>query len=135
MRSRLFYGAFDFARQLVAGQITGLREYRIGDAQYKSKLSTEDINRYPVTDELIAAFRSYITAKPQFNVSDNHFNAQLEYTRSLVRREIINAAYGPEAGDQVYLPDDIQFRKAIESLEQARMLADNARRARDERQQ
>jgi carboxyl-terminal processing protease len=135
VRSRLFYGAFDFVRQLVAGQITGLREYRIGDAQYKSKLSTEDINRYPVTDELIAAFRSYIIAKPQFNVSDNQFNAQLEYTRSLVRREITNAAYGPEAGDQVYLPDDIQFRKAIESLEQARMLADNARRARDERQQ
>ncbi len=135
VRSRLFYGAFDFVRQLVAGQITGLREYRIGDAQYKSKLSPEDINRYPVTDELIAAFRSYIALKPQFNVSDNHFNAQLEYTRSLVRREIINAAYGPEAGDQVYLPDDIQFRKAIESLEQARMLADNARRARDERQQ
>ena len=58
VRSRLFYGAFDFVRQLVAGQITGLREYRIGDAQYKSKLSPEDINRYPVTDELIAAFRS-----------------------------------------------------------------------------
>jgi len=135
VRSRLFYGAFDFVRQLVAGQVTGLREYRIGDAQYKSKLSPEDINRYPVTDELIAAFRSYIALKPQFNVSDNHFNAQLEYTRSLVRREIINAAYCPEAGDQVYLPDDIQFRKAIESLEQARMLADNARRARDERQQ
>jgi len=135
VRSRLFYGAFDFVRQLVAGQITGLREYRIGDAQYKSKLSPEDINRYPVTDELIAAFRLHIAAKPQFNVSDGQFNAQMEYIRSLVRREIINAAYGPEAGDQVYLPDDIQFRKAIESLDQARMLADNARRARDERQQ
>ena len=135
VRSRLFYGAFDFVRQLVAGQVTGLREYRIGEAQYKAKLSPEDINRYPVTDELIAAFRSHIAAKPQFNVSDSQFNAQIEYTRSLLRREIINAAYGPEAGDQVYLPDDVQFRKAIESLDQARMLADNARRARDERQQ
>ena len=135
VRSRLFYGAFDFVRQLVAGQVTGLREYRIGDAQYKAKLSPEDINRYPVTDGLIAAFRSHIAGKPQFNIPDSQFNAQLEYTRSLVRREIINAAYGPEAGDQVYLPDDIQFRKAIESLDQARMLADNARRVRDERQQ
>ncbi|MGA9773645.1 MAG: S41 family peptidase [Blastocatellia bacterium] len=135
VRSRLFYGTFEFVRQLVAGQITGLREYRIGDAQYKTRLLPEDINRFPVTDELIAALRLYIAAKPQFNVSDSQFNAHLEYTRSLARREIINAAYGPEAGDQVYLPDDIQFHKAVESLEQARMLAENARRARDERQQ
>jgi carboxyl-terminal processing protease len=135
VRARLFNGTFDFVRQLVAGQVTGMHEYRIGETQYKTKLSPEDINRYPITDELIAAFRSYIATRPQFNVPDNQFNSQLEYTRSQMRREIINAAYGPDAGDQVYLPDDIQFRKAIESLDQARMLADNARRARDERQQ
>jgi hypothetical protein len=46
----------------------------------------------------------------------------------------MSAAYGPEAGDQVYLADDVQFRKAIESLDQARMLADNARRARGDRE-
>lgn len=135
VRTRLFYGAFDFVRQLAAGQITGMREYRIGEAQYKSKISPEDINRYPVNDELIAAFRSYIAVKTQFNVSDNQFNSHTEYIRSQIRRELISAAYGPEAGDQVFLPDDVQFRKAIESLDQARMLAENARRVRDERQQ
>ena len=51
-----------------------------------------------------------------------------------MRRELITAAYGPEAGEQAYLPDDAQFRKAIESLDQARMLADNASRARGDRQ-
>ena len=51
-----------------------------------------------------------------------------------MRREIITAAYGPEAGEQVYLAEDIQLRKAIESLDEARMMADNARRARADRQ-
>jgi hypothetical protein len=51
-----------------------------------------------------------------------------------MRREIITAAYGPEAGDQVYLSDDVQFRKAVDSLDRARVLAENARRAHGDRQ-
>ena len=132
-RGRLFYGIFDFVRQLVAGQITGLREYRISETQNKTKITPDEINHYPVTDELLAAFRQYIAAKPQFNLADERFTANLAYIRTQTRRELITAAYGPEAGEQAYLPDDAQFRKAIESLDQARMLADNASRARADR--
>jgi carboxyl-terminal processing protease len=132
--SRLYYGIFDFVRQLVAGQMQGLRAYRIAECQYKTKVSPEDINHYPVTDELLAAFRQYISNKPQFNVSEERINANLNYIRAQMRREIITAAYGPEAGDQVYLSDDVQFRKAFESLDRARVLAENASRARGERQ-
>jgi carboxyl-terminal processing protease len=132
--SRLYYGIFDFVRQLVAGQMQGLRAYRIAECQYKTKVSPEDINHYPVTDELLAAFRQYISNKPQFNVSEERINANLNYIRAQMRREIITAAYGPEAGDQVYLSDDLQFRKAFESLDRARVLAENATRARGERQ-
>ena len=132
--SRLYYGIFDFVRQLVAGQMQGLRAYRIAECQYKTKVSPEDINHYPVTDELLAAFRQYISNKPQFNVSEERINTNLNYIRAQMRREIITAAYGPEAGDQVYLSDDVQFRKAFESLDRARVLAENATRARGERQ-
>ncbi|MEK6289178.1 MAG: S41 family peptidase [Acidobacteriota bacterium] len=132
--TRLFYGIFDFVRQLVAGQMGGLREYRIAECQYKIKVSPEDINRYPVTDVLLAAFRQYISNKPQFNVSEERLSANLNYIRAQMRREIITAAYGPEAGDEVYLSDDAQFRKAFESLDRARVLAENATRARGERQ-
>jgi len=132
--SRLFYGIFDFVRQLVAGQMQGLRGYRVAECQYKTKVSPEDISHYPVTDELVAAFRQYISNKPQFNVSEERINANLNYIRAQMRREIITAAHGPEAGDQVYLSDDLQFRKAFESLDRARVLAENASRARGERQ-
>jgi carboxyl-terminal processing protease len=133
-KGRLFYGVFDFVRMLVAGQIAGHRDYRIPETQYRSKLTPEDFNRYPITDELISSFRQYLSTKPQFNVSEEHFNVSIPYIRSLLRREIITAAYGPEAGDQAYLPDDPQFHKAAESLDQARMLAENAARARGDRQ-
>jgi carboxyl-terminal processing protease len=131
---RLFYGVFDFVRQLVAGQMGGLREYRIAECQYKTRISPEEISRYPITDELLAAFRQYISNKPQFNVSEERISANLNYIRTQMLREIITAAYGPEAGDQVNLADDVQFRKAFESLDRARVLAENASRARGDRQ-
>ena len=131
---RLFYGVFDFVRQLVAGQMGGLREYRIAECQYKTRISPEEINRYAITDELLAAFRQYISNKPQFNVSEERITASLNYIRTQMLREIITAAYGPEAGDQVNLADDVQFRKAFESLDRARVLAENASRARGDRQ-
>ena len=134
LSSRLFYGIFDFVRQLVAGQMQGLRAYRVGECQYRTKISPEDVNHYPITDELLAAFRQYISNKPQFNVSEERITSNLSYIRAQMRREIITAAYGPEAGDQVYLTDDVQFRKALESLDRARVLAENATRARGERQ-
>jgi carboxyl-terminal processing protease len=134
IRGRLFYGIFDFVRQLVAGQIQGWRDYRIAETQNKTKITAEEINRYPISDELLASFRQYIAGKPQFNLADERLTANLGYIRTQMRREIITAAYGPEAGEQAYLPDDAQFRKAIESLDQARMLADNASRARGDRQ-
>ncbi|HSE37789.1 MAG TPA: S41 family peptidase [Blastocatellia bacterium] len=133
LSSRLFYGIFDFVRQLVAGQMQGLRAYRIAECQYKTRVTPEDINHYPITDELLAAFRQYISNKPQFNVSEDRIDANLNYIRAQMRREIITAAYGPEAGDQVYLSDDVQFKKALESLDRARVLAENATRARGER--
>jgi carboxyl-terminal processing protease len=134
VRGRLFYGAFHFVRQLAAGQIAGMREYRIGETQYKTRLTADDLNRYPITDALVAAFHAYLATRPPFNVSEAQFNGKLDYIRSQLRRELISTAYGADAGDQVYLADDVQFRKAVDSLDQARALADNARRARADRQ-
>jgi carboxyl-terminal processing protease len=133
-RGRLFYGAFDFVRQLVAGLIPAHKEYRITDTLTRNKVTVDDINRYPVTDELVASFKQYLAAKPQFNISDELFTENSAYIITLLRREILTAAYGAEAGDQVYLPDDPQFRRAVESLDKARVLAENAARARGDRQ-
>lgn len=125
---RVFYGGFEFTRQLVAGQVTGLREYRVSETQYRTQVSDEDINRYPIDERVLAAFRQYLISRPQFNISDEQFNAHRSYITLILRREIIYAAYGPEAGDQVYLAEDPQLKKAIELLPEARTLAENARK-------
>jgi carboxyl-terminal processing protease len=133
-RGRLFYGAFDFVRQLVAGLIPAHRDYRITETLTRNKVTADDVDRYPVTEELVASFKQYLAAKPQFNIGEEQFAENGAYIVTLLRREIITAAYGAEAGDQVYLPDDPQFRRAVESLDKARVLAENAARARGDRQ-
>jgi carboxyl-terminal processing protease len=128
-RGRIFFGAFDFVRQLVAGQINTLREYKVNETQTKSKLSQEDINHYPVDEKVLAAFRQHIAAKSQFNLTDEQFNANKNYIILQIRREIMSAAYGPEAGDQVNLAEDAQLLKALEKLPEAKLMADNVRLA------
>ncbi len=130
VRNRLFYGVFDFVRNLVAGQVSGFRHYRLTETQARNKVTDEDIERYPITDELLAAFRQHIAGKPRFDISEEQFKASRDYIVTQMRREIITAAYGAEAGEQSYLVQDVQLRKALESLDQARTLADNARAGR-----
>jgi carboxyl-terminal processing protease len=130
IRGRVFFGAFDFARQLVAGQINNLRDYKVNETQYKNRLTQEDINRFPVDEKVLSAYRQYIAAnKPQYNLNDEQFNAYKNYVILQLRRELMSAAYGPEAGDQINLAEDAQLLKALEKLPEARLMADTVRRA------
>jgi carboxyl-terminal processing protease len=125
--SMLYDGAFHFVRQLVAGLIPGLREYHVGSTQYKTEITQDDINRYPVNDKVVTAFRAFIAENRQFNVADERLSPNMDYARALIRREIITAAYGAEAGEESFLSDDPQLRRALEVLPEARQLAENSR--------
>jgi len=129
VRSKLFYGVFSFVRQLVAGQIAGFREYRINEAANRKRLTVDILNRYPVTEELIAAFRHYLTTKKEFTVADDKFASHQNYIRALLKREILTAAYGPEIGEQAYISEDAQLQRAIKSFAEAQNLIETARRA------
>ncbi len=132
VQSKLYSAIFDFVRQLVNGQIAGAHEYRITEMQRRAKLTTEEIDRYPVTEKLLSAFRQYIAENTRFGVSDEKLNANQDYARLWLRREILTAAYGAEAGEQTYLVEDALVRKAVEKLPEARQLAENARHSRGE---
>jgi len=134
VQGRIFNGAFLFVRQLVAGQIASLRDYRVHETQYKNRLTAEDINRFPIDDKVLAAYREFIAGDTGLNLSEEQFNAKKNYIILELRRELMTAAYGPEAGDQIFLAEDAQFRKALELLPEAKMLADTVRRASNDKQ-
>jgi carboxyl-terminal processing protease len=126
VRARLFNGAFEFARQLVAGQIEGLREYKIDDVEYNHKLRGDE---YKITDKVVEAFRAFVAAHPHdpFVVTDAQISANIDYVRNRLHEEVVTAAYGAEAGNQIYILNDNLTLRALDALPQARELAENAR--------
>lgn len=121
---------FFFARELVNGRIAGFDAYKVGRvSDYAHKVQPAD---YPVNDALLKAFREYLSSKPEWKT----LVPQLERNRSFVdvqlRFDLITAAYGRVAADQVLIYDDPQVAKAVEVMPRAKELAMNAQRARRE---
>jgi carboxyl-terminal processing protease len=126
VRGRLFNATFEFARQLVAGQIEGLREFRIETTDYAHELRGDE---YKITDKVIEAFKAFVAARPNepYSVTGAQVDAHLEYVRNRLHEEVVTAAYGAEAGNQIFILNDVLARRAVDALPQARQLAENAR--------
>jgi carboxyl-terminal processing protease len=127
---RLVNPLFFFSRELVNGRIPGFDAYKVGRVMdYTHKVQPSD---YPVTDALYKAFRDYVASKPEWK----QLYQQLDRNRSFVdvqlRFDLITAAYGRVAADQVLISDDPQVSKAVEVMPRARELAMTALRARRE---
>ena len=122
VRQRIFGATFEFGRQLSGGQIKGLESYRIAKTKYNYTLHGDE---YPVTDKVVAAFREFVAGDARFRVSEKVINDNMDYIQNRIREEMITMAYGLEAGEQIQLQSDPQLQKALESIQQARQLADN----------
>jgi carboxyl-terminal processing protease len=124
VRGRIFNSTFEFARQLVAGQVAGLQQFKVGRTTYNHKLREDE---YVITDKVVAAFKSFITSNENFKLTDAQFTENLTYIKRRIREEVVTAAYGTDVGNQVVLESDEQLLRAVDELPRARTLAENAR--------
>jgi len=115
---------FEFARLLVAGQIAGLGEFLVKRTEYGYQLRG---NEYHLTDQVIAAFRSFIRERRELQASEDQLNRNMEYARRRIRAEVITAAYGVEAGERFLIESDDQALRAVEEMPKAQRLTDQAR--------
>ncbi|MBK6313838.1 MAG: S41 family peptidase [Blastocatellia bacterium] len=129
LRGRLFGSTFEFARHLVAGQFSGLRQYRIDAVDFNHTFRGDE---YKITDDVIAAYRQFIAGRQKdFPVTDAQITANLEYVRNRIREEVITAAYGTDVGGQLSILNDVVAQRALEVMSQASEMAENARALRD----
>jgi carboxyl-terminal processing protease len=124
LRSRIAEAAFQFTRQLAAGQIPGLESYRIEKTEYGHVLRATD---YPVNDKVLEAFRNYLRKDATLAVQPTQVDEELDFVRLRVRDEIITAAYSTDAGSRVLLESDPQILRAVELLPDAKRLAESIR--------
>ncbi|HND21880.1 MAG TPA: S41 family peptidase [Acidobacteriota bacterium] len=128
IQAQLFSATFEFTRQLIGGQIQGFPQFRVTQTQYHHTLRDDD---YVVTDKLLTAFRAFLRTSPDYkSVTDSQVTENSKYLRNLIREQVVTAAYGTEAGMEVRLQVDTQTQKAIETIPQARELAQRAQVAR-----
>jgi carboxyl-terminal processing protease len=127
---RLLNPIFFFTRELANGRIPGFDAYKVmRTVDYNHKVQPSD---FPVTDALFKAFKDYVMKEASWKPLVAQLDRQRSFIEVQMRFNLVTAAYGRVAADQVLISDDPQVAKAIEVMPRARELAMAALRARKE---
>ncbi len=116
VRGRINEAAFFFVRQLVAGKITGLDNFRVDKQNFKTLVQPSDFN---INDRLLEVFRTFAAADKELGLTAENIAGQSDYAKMRLREELATANYSNEAGVQVLLESDPQILKAIDTIPQA----------------
>jgi carboxyl-terminal processing protease len=122
LRFRLNEAAFFFSRQVVAGKIGGLEGLKVDRQKNEYVLQANDLE---INDKILDSFREFVAKDKEFNLSAEAINNNLDYVKTRIRQELATANYSSEAGSQVLLEIDPQILKAIETLPEAKKLAES----------
>jgi carboxyl-terminal processing protease len=110
---------FAFTLDLSFGKIQGFETYKVDrPITFAYDLKNTD---FPVTDNLYQAFKKFAAEK--YNLTAAQVDREREYVERILRTELVTAAYGITTSLQVFNEYDMQLKKAIELLPQARQLA------------
>ncbi|HWO00737.1 MAG TPA: S41 family peptidase [Blastocatellia bacterium] len=119
---------FQFVRTLVAGQVSGLSEFRIDHAaQHGHRLSASE---YQINDKAIAAFKTYLRDHKELKADEARVDKDAEWLKRQIRFEVVTAAYGQEVARGALAPGDVQLQRAIAEIPNAKALVDDIRKMR-----
>ncbi len=122
LRYRINEAAFFFTRQMVAGKVGGLENLRVEKTKPGQILRP---NEFEINDKILESFRAFVAGDKKSGLSAELLNSNADYVKTRLREELATANYSSEAGSQVLLEVDPQVLKAIESLPEAKKLAEN----------
>jgi carboxyl-terminal processing protease len=119
---------FFFSQELVGGRIAGFENYRIGgQTRFGQRVRPSD---YPVTDDILRAFKDFIAKNGEWKTMSARLEMEKSFIKTRIRYNIITAAFGTVAANQVLIEEDKQVARAVASLPRAEQLAQLANRAR-----
>ena len=118
---------FFFARETVNGRIRGFENYKIQNALnlYGQRVKPSDA---VVSNELFSAFMSFIGRDPKWKKTLPKAEKEQDFIKLRLRYNLVMAAFGSVSANQVLTEADPQVAKAVESLPNARLLAQTARK-------
>jgi len=120
-RGRLNDAAFFFVRQLVAGKITGFENYKVEKQSHAMDIQP---GKFLIDDRLFEAFKAFAVADKESGLSSASVDAEADFAKTRLRLELATANFSNEAGIRVLLEVDPQVQKALETVPEARRLAE-----------
>lgn len=119
---------FFFSQELANGKIAGFENYKIAvRTKYGSRIRPVD---YPVTDEMLTAFKNFLEKSGEWKSLANKAETAKSFVKTRIRYNLVTAAFGTVAANQVLVEEDRQVAKAVENLPRAGQLAQSANKAR-----
>jgi len=124
----------DFQQMLYRRGVFYLQQQGVGDFTRFYLGEKPDITKdFVVNDAVLAQFRTYLD-KQKIKYSDAEIQANLDWLKWQIKREVFTSYFGLNDGYKVELQDDVQLEKAIELIPQAKALYQNARKILAERE-
>ena len=118
---------FFFSREIVGGRVKNFENYKINEPiQFGQRIRSTD---FPVTDELLNAFVTFVGAQKNSILSAEKLEAEKAFIKRRLRFNLATAAFGSVAANQVLIEEDSQVAKAVQSLPRAGQLASAARKS------
>jgi carboxyl-terminal processing protease len=113
---------FFFATEVTSGRIKNFENYKITTKfnRYGQRIKPSD---FPVTDELLAAFKTFIANDENWKLNISKLENEKEFIKTRLRYNLVMAAFGSVSANQVLTEQDAQVAKAIEFLPRAGQLA------------
>jgi len=112
---------FDFARQLVAGQIPGLSQFKIDHRAEHGHILTD--SEYVVDDKVLDAFKKFLSEHKEIKAPDqSRLQKDAEFLKVRIRYEVVTAAYGQEISYEVFLKGDPQMQAALAAVPASRKM-------------
>ncbi len=124
LKNRVAEAAFQFTRQLAAGQVSGLEAYKIEKVQYGKNAKPND---YPISERVIEAFKTFVRNDSESQLTPAQLEEEIDFAKLRLREEIITAGFSSDAGARVLLDSDPQVLRALEALPDAKRLAESVR--------
>ena len=123
----------DFQQMLYRRGVFYLQQQGVGDFTRFYLGEKPDITKdFVVNDAVLAQFRKYLDQQ-KIKYSDADIQANINWLKWQIKREVFTAYFGLNDGYKVELQDDVQLEKAIELIPQAKALYQNARKILAER--
>ncbi len=80
---------------------------------------------WDASDEVIEEFRQFLIGE-QIEFEPSDFEANVEFMRRFIKREVYNSAFDIEEGQRVYYELDPEVQKAVEALPEAQQLLEDS---------